>query len=312
MKKLLVFVFIVIIFTTCTPQEVVPVHISVDEAPDIEESLTAPTQEPQPEIPLPPSPCEPLDFVETAKRIINPIHGDIYIGMSCLTTSNYRYIDNSGAIHPASTIKAFIMEYALLQVHAGNAELDEVYDGVTLLFSIAQMIQISCNPSTGTVIARFGRESIDDWLLENYEDTRLFDDWRGEYVGQFNTTSVEDTIVFLEKLWINREDEPYKLMLEIMFGTVHSREKIPTATEGIAGIYIANKSGAFISEGLTADHDMAIVVKRDFQGEIEFAYALTFYSYSIPAYGVFPARPAIIDMALDIFMQVYEYSRGGY
>jgi beta-lactamase class A len=227
-----------------------------------------------------------------------------------MNPNSYRHIDNPGVIHPASTIKCMIMEYVLLQVHGGNASVSDVFEGSTLMFHVERMINVSCNDSTGALIARFGRENIDNWLQQNYEHTRLFSDWRTYSTrdGRYNETSVEDTIAFLEKVWTNREASPYDRMLDILFGTTFSREKIPYALEDIQGVKVGNKSGSFADGRDTADHDMAIVVKYGENGEIEFAYALTFYSfsqYNTETYSA--ARPAIIAMARDIYEHVSEF-----
>ncbi|MDR2531374.1 MAG: class A beta-lactamase-related serine hydrolase [Oscillospiraceae bacterium] len=265
----------------------------------------------EPENPLePPEPPDPPDYIAIAKRLQNDSHGRIYIGMADLMNPNgYRYADEPGTIHPASTIKCMIMEYALLQIESGNAELSSIQDGYTLLYLIERMIQVSCNDSTGSLIARFGRENIDNWLQENYGDTRLYSDWRGyNHQNRYNQTSVEDTIVFLEKMWVNRTAQPYERMLDIMYGTTFSREKIPAATEGIPGVKVGNKTGSFVDGAGTADHDMAVVVKFGSDGEIEFAYALTFYSFSQHVESTYSvARPAIVAMARDIYEQVSSF-----
>jgi beta-lactamase class A len=261
-------------------------------------------EEPEPE-PEPQRP-EPPDFVETAKQHLNESHGRVYVGMADLTYPGaYRHID-SGVMHPASTIKSLIMEYALLQIHEGNASLEEVYDGYTLLYSIERMVQISCNESTGTVVARFGRANIQSWLDTNYPNTELNSDWRNyHHNNKYNEITVEDTIVFLERLWERRFDEPYRQMLDIMFNTTWSREKIPAATEGLENVRVASKSGSFLDGSETADHDIAIVVGYDEFGGVEFAYALAFYTFAPYNEATYSdARPAIIAMSEEIYEQV--------
>jgi hypothetical protein len=311
MKILIVVFFTLVLFAACSSKpadnngELVidDSKLVVIERPDIGfDAYVEPSDEPVEPIP------EPPDYIEIAKANLSEEHGRVYVGMSDLMNHNYRHID-TGIVHPASTIKAMIMEYALLQIHAGNASLDEIYDGYTLLYSIEQMVQVSCNESTGTLVARFGRANIQSWLDVNYPDTELNSDWRNyHHNNKYNEITVEDTILFLERLWANRYTQPYDRMLDIMFGTTWSREKIPAATEGIAGVMVASKSGSYVDGSDTADHDMAIVVKYGLNGEIEFAYALTFYSfsnYSEISYSA--ARPAIIAMSLDIYEQVAEF-----
>jgi len=250
------------------------------------------------------------DFVGFAQTQLTGAHGEYYIGMAdLLNPDGYRHIDDSGLIHPASTIKCQIMEYALLQVHAGNADVSEMIDGLTLMYLIERMIQVSCNDSTGSLIARFGRANIQSWLDVNYPDTELNSDWRGyNHNSEYNASSVRDTIAFLERVWKNRDEQPYERMLDIMFGTTFSRLKIPAVIEEFEGVKIANKTGSFIDGAKTADHDMAIVIKYGANGDIEFAYALTFYSFSqfIDEETYSAARPAIISMSLDIYERVRE------
>ena len=250
------------------------------------------------------------DYVANARSIVEEKHGNIYIGMADLKDPRgYRHIDD-GIIHPASTIKSMIMEYALLQAAAGKVNLSEDMDGRTLERRIELMIQISCNESTGYVIARFGRAVINDWLIENYAHTRLNSDYRGNNHG-YSATSVYDTIAFMERVFQNRDSEPYKTMFNIMLGTTWSRDKIPAATVGNQNVIVANKTGSFTyGENLAADHDMAIVTEVTSSGEIISAYALTFYTFSRAAdanYSV--ARPAIISMSRDIFEQVSNFER---
>jgi hypothetical protein len=314
MKKLTGILLVLIMFAGCSGQtgsdenilKVDDSRLTVLPRPDYTEPDES---EPDPE-PVRP---EPPDFVEIAKQHLNESHGRVYVGMADLTYPNaYRYVDDPGIIHPASTIKSMIMEYALLQIHAGNASSDEIYDGYTLQYSIEQMMQVSCNESTGTLVARFGRADIQSWLDLNYPGIELNSNWRNyHHNNKYNEITVEDTIVFLERLWELRHGEPYKQMLDIMFGTTWSREKIPAATEDISNIRVASKSGSFLDGDDTADHDMAIVVSYDEDGGIEFVYALTFYSfapYSEITYSV--ARPAIVAMAREIYEQVSEYYSG--
>jgi beta-lactamase class A len=270
------------------------------------DAVSAPPGEPEPE-PVRP---EPPDFVEIAKLHLDETHGRVYVGMADLTYPDaYRHIDNPGIIHPASTIKSLVMEYALLQIHAGNASLDEYFEGYTLLYYIERMVQVSCNESTGALIERFGRADIQSWLDVNYPSTELNSNWRNyHHNNKYNEITVEDTIAFLERLWERRFDEPYRQMLDIMFNTTWSREKIPAAVEGFEDVRVASKSGSFVDGDNTADHDMAIVVGYDEFGGVKFAYALVFYSfapYSDATYSV--ARPAIVAMSFDIYERVSDF-----
>ncbi|MCL2697370.1 MAG: class A beta-lactamase-related serine hydrolase [Oscillospiraceae bacterium] len=310
MKKLMGLIPALIIFAACSSGG--ELRINDEKLTVLDYSSASFDDDNIGDYPLPPEPArpEPPDFIEIAKAHLSGSHGRIYVGMADLTyPGGYRYIDDSGRIHPASTIKSMIMEYALLQIHAGNASPDEVYDSYTLLYSIEQMIQMSCNESTGTLVARFGRANIQSWLDGNYPGTDLNSDWRNyHHNNKYNETTVEDTVEFLERLWERRNEEPYRQMLDIMFGTIWSREKIPAATEGIANVRVANKTGSYADGDDTADHDMAIVVSYDDDGEILFAYALVFYSfapYSEITYSA--ARPAIVAMAEEIYEQVSKF-----
>jgi len=312
MKRFTGFLLIVFIFFGTACERLPAAGIGKPTVTDPDTSVPTDTSTPEetatPENP----PVPPPDYAEIAKRLLTPEHDRVYVGMADLINpSDYRYFDDPGSIHPASTIKTQIMEYALLQIQAGNGSLEEIYDGFTLKYLIERMIQVSCNDSTGSLIARYGRVNIDNWLQESYKHTRLNSDWRtySKTDGRYNETSVEDTIICLERIWDNRETEPYSTMLNIMFGTTFSREKIPAATEGIEGVKVANKTGSFIDGADTADHDMAIVVKYSENGEIEFAYALTFYSFSPYVESTYSAaRPGIVAMARDIYEQVAEFT----
>jgi len=244
-----------------------------------------------------------IDYIESAKKLINSNHGTIHIGMADLKNRDgYRYIDESGKIHPASIIKCFILEYAYLSIHAGNVGLNDDLGGKTLRNRLNLMIQISCNDSTAYVISHFGRANIDKWLVENYKHTRLYSNFRGtNFEDKENSSSVEDTIDFLERLYRNAHEEPYKSMWYTMLGTTFSRAKIPAGVSGFPNVRVANKSGSFNST-LTADHDMGIVIRWGSDGKVEIAYALVFYSFSKENATTFSAaRPAIVSMSKYIF-----------
>ncbi|MCL2637450.1 MAG: class A beta-lactamase-related serine hydrolase [Oscillospiraceae bacterium] len=314
MKKLTIFFLTLFIFTACGSSggelRINDEKLTVLDSPTIEAVLDAHSAQAEEEevIPRP----EPPNFVEIAKTHLNESHGKVYVGMADLTYLDaYRHID-TGVFHPASTIKSFVMEYALLQIHAGNAELDELFEGYTLLYYLEQMIQVSCNESTGALIARFGRADIQSWLDVNYPSTELNSDWRNyHHNGKYNEITVEDTISFLEKLWERRFEEPYRQMLGIMYGTTWSREKIPTPFEGLENVRVASKSGSYVDGDETADHDMAIVVSYYSTGEIEFVYALTFYSFSPYNEASYSnARSAMIAMSREIYEQVSLFYAG--
>ena len=205
---------------------------------------------------------------------------NFYIGVVDLLDPNgYRHIDDSGEIHPSSVIKAWIAEYAYLQVAAGNARLTDIVSGSTLLYHIKMMMQDSCNSSTARVITYFGRSNIDNWLNENYTHVRLHADLRGNYSeGRTNTASVADSIALLEKIWHNQHDGIYGPILEIMFGT-RMRAKLPSLLEPYERARVACKTGSYIYFN-AADHDIGIIVEYDEFWNITLAYAVAVYTFS--------------------------------
>jgi hypothetical protein len=224
-----------------------------------------------------------------------------------MNPDGYRHIDDSGIIHPASTIKCQIMEYAFLEIHKGNADVRDMAGGLSLQTRIERMIRVTCNDSTAFVIAHFGRAAIDAWLMENYKNTRLYSDFAGyNHENKYNATCVEDNIDFLERMFQNRHSGAYKDMFEVMVGT-ETRAKIPAATDDLPNVGTANKTGSFYDSTYAADHDIAVVFGTDENGEIIFAYALAIYTFSGIIEATYSAaRPAIISMSRDIYERVKE------
>jgi hypothetical protein len=253
-------------------------------------------------------PAGMIDIIAQAQELLDSSHGEFYIGLADLKNPDgYRHIDYSGVIHSASTIKAFVLEYAYLQIHAGKADLNTVIRGRTLKERMDLMIQISCNSSTADVILHFGRAEINDWLYENYKHTRLYADFAGySVIGENNSSNVEDSIIFLERVYQNSHEEPYKSILNVMLGTA-TNAKIPSGVVDFPNVHTANKTGSFFCEtrGLAVDHDMGIVIKRDDEGNAETAYAIVFYTFSPSNTRSYSnARPAMVEISRFVYEQM--------
>jgi hypothetical protein len=244
------------------------------------------------------------DFVNNSQSLINFDEMNFYIGMTdLLDPKGYRHIDNSGAIHPSSVIKLWIGEYAMLQIQAGNGSLNDVLVGGTLRYHIQEMMQMSCNTSTAIVISYFGRTNIDNWLVENYYDTRLHSDLRGNYSqGRTNCTSVRDTVRILEKIFQNRHTDAYGTLFNMMVNT-RTRAKLPTALAHHPEVVVASKTGSFIYYN-AADHDVGIVVGHDVNGNINVAFTLVIYTYSRPFQPTFSvARTTLYHVTQNLYLQ---------
>ena|GEM_PF-1888290 len=245
-----------------------------------------------------------IDFVRIARRLIDHDRMSIYIGVVDLLDPNgYRYIEDSGIVHPASLIKSWIMEYAYLQVYMGYATLDDNIFGMSLEQRINFMMKDSCNNSTGLIIRHFGRANIDAWLTKGHSYTRLNSDFRGYNAGgRVNSSTVAEIIDFLERLFYNRYNEPYSSMLQIMLNS-RTRDRLPESVAGFENVAVATKTGAFIHDRRATDHDMGIIISYDEHGEIKFAYAIVMLTFSRPGMVVSVARPTLIKVARDIFVQ---------
>jgi hypothetical protein len=242
------------------------------------------------------------DLVANAQALIDYNNMTFFIGVADLMNPDgYRHIDNSGQIHPSSVIKMWIMEYAYLQIYAGNGNLSDIISGNSLRWHIQEMIQLSCNTSTAHVISYFGRANIDNWIQRNYPNTRLHSDLRGNYFeGRTNTTTVADTIAFLENLYNKRNEEPYTTMLNLMVNT-RTRAKFPAALSHRPEVTVANKTGSFIFFD-AADHDVAIIIGRDENDRVQLVYAFVLYTFSRPYEPTFSyGRATFFDVTRSIY-----------
>ena len=170
--------------------------------------------------------------------------GNVYYHIYCFDTGDYAASGSSAKTLSASVIKVFIMEYAFVKSAQGALDLREIINGSTILSLITTMIRQSDNNATNALIGRFGMDILNSFFVEQgYSDTvleRNMLDYDRRRAGFDNYTSLSDCAAFLEKLYLKREEEPYRQMLEIMKGQ-QIRTKIPLRLP--SGVVVANKTG---------------------------------------------------------------------
>lgn len=181
-----------------------------------------------------------IDIVDTQ---LKKISGNVQYGIHNYG-DNSLYISGTRQSKSASVIKLFIMEYAFDKITSGEISLEMMIGGETVDNLINKMITISDNAATNKLIDYFGMENLNVFLLANgYANTvieRKMLDAEAIKLGKDNYTSVEDVMIFLDKLYKSQNKKPYSDMLEIMKKqkvNTKIRKKFPNE------ILIANKTG---------------------------------------------------------------------
>jgi len=164
--------------------------------------------------------------------------------------------EGSGAVHSASVIKIFIMEYAFMLSEKGEIDFSEKISYDTIANFVEKMIIYSDNDATNVLIDYFGMEKLNVFFKESgYVDTeinRKMLDETSRKNGIDNFTSANDVFRFLYKLYLNRDVYPYREMLEIMKKN-HGKGKIADFIP--EEVSVANKPG----ENDDIDNDIGII-----------------------------------------------------
>ena len=187
---------------------------------------------------------ETVDYEALISPEILQINGTVHYGIRVYGEDEYSFSTPEQAVVSASVIKLFIMEYAFSQVTSGELTLDSQFEGNSLSTLLERMITVSDNRATNILIKAFSMETLNAYFKEQgYKNTRLermMEDTASRAAGKENYTSVQDVMLFLDRLYQNRNQTPYKDMLAIMkqqqVGTKIRKDLTPV-------VEIANKTG---------------------------------------------------------------------
>lgn len=199
----------------------------------------------------------------TGAPVVNPFSDEqlllyaknVYYGIYYFDDAAY-YCNKSEKTPSASVIKVFIMEYIYTGASEGKINLEETVGNQSVEALVKKMIQNSDNQATNTLIDRFGMDAVNEYIKANgYTQTvleRKMLDNAAREAGLDNYTSLDDVMRFLKKLYNNRDNSPYREMLEIMKGQT-VRTKIPLFLP--ENVVVANKTG----ELENVENDIGIV-----------------------------------------------------
>lgn len=188
---------------------------------------------------------------------------EVSYGIYYFDSGMYFTNDNHEQLISASVIKIFIMAY----VYEKKLDLQTLVNGEPIGELVRRMIQVSDNTATNSLIDFIGINQLNAYFSEaGYGTTSLqrrMSDGEARSRGIENYTSLDDTLLFLTRLYENQQVYPYSEMLTIMLGqqvATKIRSQLPAA------VPVANKTGELDTVendiGLVFDegHDFAIVV----------------------------------------------------
>ena len=179
-----------------------------------------------------------------ALKQINQSAGKVAYGVYYFNDKKYLSNNNNAQMVSASIIKVFIMEYLY-----DNGRIGETVEGQSVQNLIEQMITVSDNNATNTLIDHVGIETLNNYFSEKgYSSTKLQRKMLEQ--GGENYTSLQDAMKFLKTLYENQGNSNYSAMLEIM-----KRQQIKTKIPSQLDIPVANKTG----ELATVENDIGIV-----------------------------------------------------
>ena len=227
------------------------------ETPETPVETIVPTATPEPTPEPTPTPKPYTEEIESImQRRFSSLSGDLHWGVATLSDGAV-YQNTSSAVPSASIVKMFMMEYVYYRVHTvGDVSLSDTYEGITVKTLLEEMITVSDNHAANVFMNAFGMDTFNAFFEENgYHDTRLkrkMLDYDAMDAGIENYTSMDDVMLFLQKLYKNREEAPYSDMLDLLLRQTR-RGKIPAGLP--SGVRIANKTG----ELADVQNDVAIV-----------------------------------------------------
>ncbi len=234
------------------------------------------------------------EHLNVMKKAMANVSGECQWGYKIFSTGE-EYMTEGKAVPSASVIKVFIMEYAFDQITQGKLALTDTFSGNTVQNHLTAMITRSDNNATNVLIEAFGMEEMNQFFqAKGYRDTKVqrkMLDTRAQQAGKDNYTSVSDVMNFLDKMYQNRKQEPYRSMLDIM-KRQEVKTKIPRKFP--ADVVIANKTG----ELSNVENDIGILFGE--KGD----YAVAFLCSNLT--DTVAARNAISDAAYQFYQTVEE------
>lgn len=175
---------------------------------------------------------------------INSNAGKVAYGIFYFNNGKYLSNNYNSPMVSASVIKVFIMEYIY-----DKGRINESAGGQSVRSLVEQMITVSDNNATNTLIDHIGMDTLNQFFKEKgYSNTKLQRKMLAS--GSENLTSLNDTMAFLKKLYQNRDKEPYSSMLETM-----KRQQVRTKIPSQISETVANKTGELGS----VENDIGIV-----------------------------------------------------
>lgn len=209
------------------------------------------------------------DVVGSINKKSGKLSGNVQWGVK-FYKDNYEYTTESKSIPSASVIKVYIMEYIFDQEKNGNLSMNDILDGSSVKNLLEKMITQSDNDATNTFITHFGMDKLNKFFkFQNYSDTKVerkMLDTVAQNQGKDNYTSVKDVMMFLDKIYSNKNAYPHSEMLSIMLRQ-QRRNKIPAKIP--SGVKIANKTG----ELSYAENDIGIIFTNN--GDFSLAFLCT-------------------------------------
>lgn len=168
----------------------------------------------------------------SALNTLNGSAGKVAYGIYYFNNGKYVSNNYNSPMVSASVIKVFIMEYVY-----DKGRINETAGGQSVRSLVEQMITVSDNNATNTLIDHIGMDTLNQFFNEKgYSSTRL--NRKMLQPGSENTTSLNDTLTFLKKLYQNKSKEPYSAMLDTM-----KRQQVKTKIPSKISVPVANKTG---------------------------------------------------------------------
>lgn len=219
-------------------------------SPDLSQTPSAPTKK------------TPIGQKADLKQIINQINelfsknaNNYYVGVKIFSTGE-QFINDSKPTPSASVIKIFIMLHAYQLIQKGDLDENKLVENQSVKDLLKSMITRSDNNATNKLIDYFGMVHINETIKkEGYKDTvlnRRMLDYEAQKKGLENYTSIEDVMLFLDRLYKYKEKEPNRDMLSLLLQQ-QVRTKIPSKLP--KNTKVANKTG----ELQNIENDIGIV-----------------------------------------------------
>ena len=198
-------------------------------------------------------------ITDSLDGIFGKITKNYSVGIKLYSTGE-QYVSDSKQMPSASVIKVFIMLHAYRMIENGEIKENVMIQNQSLNELLKSMITKSDNNATNILINFFGMDRINETIRkEGYNNTvlqRLMLDYDAQKQGLENYTSISDVMLFLDRVYQNKEKSPYKEMLDLLLQQ-QVKTKIPSMLP--KGTKVANKTGEL--QGI--ENDIGIVFSKN-------------------------------------------------